>query len=248
MTKKSSKILPVIWIPVLLLILMVQFLGCQSAPPPPPAAPAPDAAKAQVDIKASPAATAKTDASPSPSATVAEEDSGPIIPTTFKPKSKKDPFVPVVPGAQDAAAQQQTPTPVVEDTKTPEDGKKGTVKQVHQPKPQVKKGPTLIEVKEGDVGVTISGIMQVGGGYKAILNGAGGSSYIVATGEPVGDYTVSSITARSVVLVYKKGGVTYKATLKLKANTGSPGKGGGTAPKTDSGPKAPVGEAPPSAP
>jgi hypothetical protein len=116
-----------------------------------------------------------------------------------------------------------------------------------KPKETPKQGGKTFDVST-DIGVTISGIMRVGGGYRAILNGSGGSSYIVTTGEMVGDYTVTSINARSVVLTYKKGGNIYRATLKLKSDHGSSGKGGGTAPKTDAGPRAPGGEAPPPAP
>lgn len=81
-----------------------------------------------------------------------------------------------------------------------------------------------VVVQKPDIKVT--GIVRSGGSYRAILTGPE-NSYIVAAGEKLGAYSVSSITSNTVTLTYQN----HKFTLPLEQETFGPGgaQGGGAA-------------------
>lgn len=101
-----------------------------------------------------------------------------------------------------------------------------------------------VVVQKPDIKVT--GIVRSGGTYRAILTGPE-NSYIVAPGEKLGAYSVSSITSNTVTLTYQN----HKFTLPLEQETFGPGgaQGGGAATGGASrGGGAPAAPPPPGAP
>lgn len=100
-----------------------------------------------------------------------------------------------------------------------------------------------VVVQKPDIKVT--GIVRSGGTYRAILTGPE-NSYIVAPGEKLGAYSVSSITSNSVTLTYQN----HKFTLPLEQENFGPGgaQGGGAATGgANRGAGAPVAPPPPGA-
>lgn len=246
MKNKWNRAIAAVWIPVLLLILIAQLVGCQSAPPPPETGPG---ANQPVKISSeTPKASPTSSASPEPT----EDAGGPIIEPTFKPKSSKDPFVPVV-GPTNQPVAPETPTPETgAPPPTPVETKKPT-----QPAPSTPKPKTTVDVSETDAKVSVSAIMTSSSGNTAILKGESGASYVVKVGEKVGEWTVSSIDAKTVTLVSKKKGITYRAKLTIKSDLVPATKGGSGKPSGGEGlkevpgpkvPEAPSGEAPPPPP
>lgn len=105
-----------------------------------------------------------------------------------------------------------SPTPAVDN-----DGGRDPGEESAAAKPEV-------VVQKPDIKVT--GIVRSGGTYRAILTGPE-NSYIVAPGEKLGAYSVSSITSNTVTLTYQN----HKFTLPLEQETFGPGgaQGGGAA-------------------
>jgi len=229
---KTGKLLSVMWIPVLLMILAV-CIGCQQQAPV-------EEAKAPVVIES------KTpEPSPTPTAEAPEPEA--VISANFTPKSTKDPFVPVVrrQGEETAA-----PPPVTPDTtgepgppSATAEGPSGEGADIGPTAEETPRGPQIITEKEA--GVSVTGIMRIGGRYSAILSSEK-RSYIVKSGQKLGDWVVSGISAKSVTL----SGKGYKAILKLpdemkalkgKSGTGVTGTAPGQEPEEDKGPKLPSG-------
>ncbi|MCD4782271.1 MAG: hypothetical protein K8T10_00420 [Candidatus Eremiobacteraeota bacterium] len=230
MRNKTGKLLSVMWIPVLLMILAV-CIGCQQEAPK-------EEAKAPVVIES------KTP-EPSPTSTVEAQEPDVVISANFVPKSTKDPFVPVVRRQGEEAA----PPPVVtpgDSAGVPGPPSGGTELPSGEEVPgaeETPKGPQVIGEKEA--GVYVTGIMRIGGRYSAILSSEK-RSYIVKSGQKLGDWVVSGITQKNVTL----SGKGYKAILKLpdelktlKSKSGGgaegPGAARGAAPEEEKGPKLP---------
>jgi len=133
-------------------------------------------------------------------------------------KGRRDPFVPfggVMPESQTQAA------PVK--TETPKPAQQGAPKQPVQQKAAA----PVVET----VPVVVTGTFISGGKNFAIVQGEGGGpSFMVTTGDKVGEYYVKSVTAQRVVLTWS--GKDY--LVKMKAMD-SPFKGGGSAPQTKGG-------------
>ncbi len=150
-----------------------------------------------------------------------EENFAPIE-KNFKPRSTRDPFMPCVGKKIDQVPVKQTVKPVGDE------GKKGGKNQVSKQNidkvappvkiDRVKKGIQLVDVSDK---IQVTGIMRSGGINNAIIN-HNGNGYLVKPGQKLGEWTVSSISKNSVVLVGKK----YKAVLKLESDIVS-SKGGG---------------------
>lgn len=244
MRKSTSKILSVVVIPVLLVILMMA-MGCQQQKP---AEPEGEGAKAPVVIES------ETPAEVTPTPTETQAEVGPMISKVWTPKSKKDPFVPVVgPPGQELPPPTSAPSPTEEVGVGTDEGKKEDGKKVEvQPLPiETPAKPKITFLSEDQAGVFVRGIVKVGGRYQAILASSSGTSYLVEPGQKLGDWTVASIQEKAVTLKSKG----YVAKLLLKTDIGSPGKTVAPAEK-ETGPKAPdkpssggmEGEAPPPPP
>lgn len=147
----------------------------------------------------------------------------------------RDPFVDPTLGAAPVA--QNTPEPAATPDAGAGPGKTGDGGKVDA-KPEV-------VVQKPDIKVT--GIVRSGGSYRAILTGPE-NSYIVASGEKLGAYSVSSITANSVTLTYQN----HKFTLPLEQESFGPGgtraDQGGGASSGGSKAGAPAAPPPPGAP
>jgi Tfp pilus assembly protein PilP len=91
-----------------------------------------------------------------------------------------------------------------------------------------------IYVSPEDIGVSVSGIMQTGGKYRAIITSKSGRDYMVSAGEEVGEWTVAQINADSVMLKAKN----FYSKLVLDTTVGSPGKTD-KGKQEDTGPKVP---------
>lgn len=128
----------------------------------------------------------------------------------------RDPFVNPTAGSS-VVAGPTTPTPTSPTPAVDNDGGKDAGEESAATKPEV-------VVQKPDIKVT--GIVRSGGTYRAILTGPE-NSYIVAPGEKLGAYSVSSITANTVTLTYQN----HKFTLPLEQETFGPGgaQGGGAA-------------------
>lgn len=150
-----------------------------------------------------------------------EENLAPIE-KTFKPRSTRDPFMPCVGKQTGEVPVKQTVAPIKDE------GKKGTEKQVSSQYidkiaapfkiKEVKKGIQLVDVSDQ---IQVTGIMRSGGVNNAIVN-HDGTGYLVKPGQKLGEWTVASVTERTVVLKAKN----YKAVLKLESDVTNP-KGGG---------------------
>jgi type IV pilus biogenesis protein PilP len=149
----------------------------------------------------------------------------------FVRRTKRDPFA--LPGGASSVVNdipeivtnntQTQPTP----DKTPTTGgPSGT------PKPD---GPMYI--KPETIGVTITGIMKSGNQYKAILKTQSGKDYMVASGDKVGEWTVSKIDADSVMLKAKN----FYSKVVLDTDIGGPGVKSEKV-EEDPGPKVPTKE------
>ena len=144
------------------------------------------------------------------------------IEKNFKPRSTRDPFMPCVGKKIDQVPVKQTVTTIKDE------GKKGTEKVVNSGRidriappvsdNQVKKGVQLVDVSDQ---IQVTGIMRSGGVNNAIVT-HDGNGYLVKSGQKLGEWTVSSVTDRTVVLRAKN----YKAVLKLESDITNP-KGGG---------------------
>ncbi len=210
------------WVIPLLMVAFLVFVGVGcggNKQPPAPEKPADTAVDTAEDtVEDTDPAEGELDLIPDDPAE--EEDTTPLT-GEYQRKSQRDPFIPVV-----EAPQKNVPKPAV----------------VEVEKPPIDEGPIMptrtgpVEIDGATVGVQVSGIMAVGGGYQAILTGAGGRSYMVSTGQKLGDYTVSQITRDTVVLTTSD----YIARLRLKEDIGSPGTGAKPGQPDDSGPTAPA--------
>ena len=227
MRKLTGKIVSVIVIPFLL-VMMILIVGCQGDTKP---------ASPEAETTTEAKIEAEPEASPSPTET---EEAMPVISKEFTRRSRKDPFMPVVGKKGMETAAQPTPVATAEpdspglppppgDTKEPDE----TVDMgIETPKP---KKPKIVEVPSEEVGVEVRGILKTGGSYRAILTSNGGASYVVTTGQKVGEWKVSSISGDSVVLTAKG----YKAKLPLQTEDLSTGEGASVKKSTE-GPKLPA--------
>lgn len=230
MRKRKSRILTVIWVTVIMTAL-VFCLGCQGQ-----TQPTEEGAAAPVVIEEE--AETETAEEASPTVEEAVEEAMPVITQVFTPKSSKDPFIPVVgppgstlPPAQEAPVGIVDTPPVGEETPVDPDARPVPVKPVEKPA-----APQITELTEEQAGVSVQGIMAVGGKRTAILRSSAGSSYLVENGTKLGDWVVSSIGEKTVTLTSKG----YVAKLTLKTDIGSPGKALTSDQGTHDAPKAPA--------
>lgn len=211
MRKKTGKIVSVVMIPFLL-VIFVLIMGCQGG------------GTSQPAETPTQEATIEATSEPTPTPTETEE-AMPAIEATFTRRSTKDPFMPVVgkKGEETLAVAPEQPedAPPPPGGETPDVTKKpagtGEVVIVTPKSKKVK----IVEVPQEEVGVDVRGILKTGGGYRAILASDGGTSYVVQTGQKVGEWTVSSIDSQNVVLTAKG----FKAKLHLQTEVLSPGEG-----------------------
>ena len=213
MKQSNLRIVKLMLIPVLLVaFLLFSGVGCGGNKPPTPAATTAAPSDTVDDTKDDTTA-------PEPTPTI-EEDTPTPISGDFKRRTKRDPFIPVV-----QPHKENVPVPtVVAVNPNPIDD---------TPVMPTKTGPT--EIDASTVGVEVTGIMRVGGGYQAILTGSGGKSYLVRVGQKLGDYKVAQITRDMVVLKTND----YIARLRLKEDIKTPG-GKKPGQPNDAGPKAPA--------
>lgn len=214
MRNKNRAVLTILWLSVIMVVIAL-CVGCQSgAQNPPPAKPDDSAKKPVVIVSKTP------DKSPTPQQS---DEPEPIINSTFKRRSERDPFIPVV--KKEEPVQPGTPTAAPPVSPTPGTGSTPKPGATETPK----KPAGIVEVKPEQIGVSVVGIMKVDGGYKAILNSKDGSN-IVAVGEKVGDWVVTGIDTQAVFLRNKG----YKVKLSIpKDNLGKGGTppAGGKVPK-----------------
>lgn len=152
-----------------------------------------------------------TTPSPTPEATTADTatpgKASDIAPYSLS-KGRRDPFVPF----GGAMPDNTTPQPAPTKTQQPKSG---------QPMPQP--GGEQKAAPPANVPVVVTGTFISGGKNFAIVQGeTGGPSFMVSTGDKVGEYYVKSVTAQKVVLTWS--GRDYDVKMKTMD---SPIKGGG---------------------
>ncbi len=182
-------------------------MGCSQTPSPAPSQTQPVATDTVTITPTKP--------SPTPEATTATPagpgKSSDIAPYSLS-KGRRDPFVPFGGAMPDNTTPQPAPTQKV------------------QPKP-VQSGQPMPQAGEqkaappASVPVVVTGTFISGGKNFAIVQGeTGGPSFMVTTGDKVGEYNVKSVTAQRVVLTWS--GKDYVVKMRTMDN---PMKGGGGA-------------------
>lgn len=122
-------------------------------------------------------------------------------------KGKRDPFVPF---GGNLAPATTIKTVFKTETVVSKDGKKETVTKVAT-QPSATQNENKKEVKTLPIKATGT-MISAGSSYAILTAETGGASYMVKPGDKVGEYTVRSISAREVVLIWK--GKAYSIPVK----------------------------------
>jgi translation initiation factor IF-2 len=162
-----------------------------------------------------------TQEAPSASPTTPVKSGGNEVAPYSLSKGRRDPFVPF-----GGAMPEGNVTPQPEQTKAAE-----TPKPAQPGQPPQQGGAPQKAAPPASVPVVVTGTFISGGKNFAIVQGEGGGpSFMVTTGDKVGEYYVKSVTVQRVVLTWS--GRDY--IVKMKAMEG-PSKGGGSAAPTKGG-------------
>lgn len=224
--KKQSHKMYYIGLALMLFFLSMALMGCPPSAPPSAPSSAPGSAaggKANITITGAPTATA--------AATKAEAT--PKVQARKEIEIRRDPFTVIVGEAEKPTAISTT-GPMVPGV------------DVGKGKPELTRDAILPEFPSAE----LSGILSIGASYKAILT-MGDAPLIVRVGTKLGDWVVSYIGGRKVVLSHKKGGYKTELTLPEDSIYGSKGSqqppraGGKAAPAPPSRPGGPPALPPP---